>query len=313
MSSEVKLAPHNPPQLAWLVEASEFLPPLSESSPIFVRHGVIQEGPPRPHPEWHPCCEISIRLRGEGWIFVEKETAPTGPGDVVMLSPGVPHWGRIDRYPLQFVTVYFLPWVPIEIGPGSDGVRLLRRFTAHQSLEERVLRPPLALRKNLTARMQELVVEFERNELGREIRLRTLLMELLLTILRWEHAQGRDIGGEELGSDWHPLMKALQYLRAHYSDPIYAREVARAAAVSESCLKLLFRNALGMSWVKFLQGYRIHRAAALLNESGYNVTEAALAVGFDSLPHFNKTFRAFMGMAPKEFHHGPNDKRAGRT
>ena len=149
----------------------------------------------------------SVSARGEGWIFVEKETAPTGPGDVVMLSPGVPHWGRIDRYPLQFVTVYFLPWVPIEIGPGSDGVRLLRRFTAHQSLEERVLRPPLALRKNLTARMQELVVEFERNELGREIRLRTLLMELLLTILRWEHAQGRDIGGEELGSDWHPLMK----------------------------------------------------------------------------------------------------------
>jgi hypothetical protein len=139
MFSEAKSSPPSPPELAWLFQASESLLPLTESSPVFLRHGVIQEGPPRPHPEWHPCCEISIRLRGGGCIFVENETAYTGPGDVVMLSPGVPHWGRIDRYPLRFVTVYFLPWVPIEMGPGSDGVRVLRRFTAHQSLEERVL------------------------------------------------------------------------------------------------------------------------------------------------------------------------------
>jgi transcriptional regulator GlxA family with amidase domain len=199
------------------------------------------------------------------------------------------------------------------MGPGSDGVRVLRRFTAHQSLEERVLRPPPPLRSTLTARMQELVAEFEGNELGRGMRMRSLLMELLLTILRWEHAQGREIGGGELEEDWRPLMKALQYLRAHYREPIYAREVARAAAVSESCLKKLFREALGMSWVRFLQGYRVHRAAALLNESGYNVTEAALAVGFDSFPHFNKIFRAFMGMAPGDFHHGASGKCVSRS
>jgi transcriptional regulator GlxA family with amidase domain len=156
--------------------------------------------------------------------------------------------------------------------------------------------------------MQELVAEFEGNELGRGMRIRSLLMELLLTILRWEHAHGREIGGGELEEDWRPLMKALQYLRAHYSEPIYAREVARAAAVGETCLKKLFRKALGMSWVRFLQGYRIHRAAALLNDSGHNVTEAALAAGFDSFPHFNKIFRKFMGMAPRDFYHGPSGK-----
>jgi len=53
--------------------------------------------------------------------------------------------------------------------------------------------------------------------------------------------------------------------------------------------------------VRYLQGYRIHRAAALLNEGGYDVTEAALTVGFDSLSHFNVTFRSFMGVSPKEW------------
>jgi len=300
--------PSNPPELAWLLDASESLLPLTESNPIYVRHGTIVEGPPRPHPEWHPYCEISIRFEGGGEMYVENEKADSRPGDVLLLGPGVPHWGVIKRYPLRFVTIYFLPWVPIEMGPESDGIRVLRRFTARQTLAERLLRPPRPLLMRLTARFQEIVTESEGRQLGREIRLRTLLMEQLVTIIRWEQDQGRDIGGGELEEDWRPLMKTLQFLRTHYSDSVYARDVARAAGLSESRLKQLFQQALGMSWVKFLQGYRIHRAAALLNESGYNVTEAALAVGFDSFAHFNKTFRAFMGVTPKDFHQGMGAK-----
>jgi len=38
-----------------------------------------------------------------------------------------------------------------------------------------------------------------------------------------------------------------------------------------------------------------------MHEGGYNVTEAALAVGFDSFAHFNKTFRSFMGLSPNQY------------
>jgi AraC-like DNA-binding protein len=242
-------------------------------------------------------------------MFVENEKAHSRPGDVLLLGPGVPHWGTIHRYPLRFVTIYFLPWVPIEMGPESDGIRVLRRFTARQTLADRLLRLPRPMLMRLTAWFQEVVTESEGHQVGREIRLRTLLMELLVTILRWEQNQGRNIGGAELEEDWRPLMKTLHFLRTHYSEPVYARDVARAAGLSESRLKQLFQQALGMSWVKLLQGYRIHRAAALLNESGYNVTEAALAVGFDSFAHFSKIFRAFMGVTPKDFHYGRKAKQ----
>lgn len=69
----------------------------------------------------------------------------------------------------------------------------------------------------------------------------------------------------------------------------------------ESRLKVLFRCALHLSWVKYLQGYRIHRVAALLSEGRLNVTEAALEVGIDSLSHFNETLHSLMGVSPKSF------------
>ncbi|MDE3067451.1 MAG: helix-turn-helix transcriptional regulator [Verrucomicrobiota bacterium] len=295
--------PGNPPELAWLLDVTESRQPLSESSPIWVRHGSIEQGPPTPYPERHPYCEISIILEGQGTSFVEGEQIVRKAGELMLLGPGLPHWGRIQQYPLRFITAYFLPSVLIEMGPKSDGVRILRRFTARQSAASRLVHPPPKLLTHLKNLFEEMIEEFESDRFGREVKLRTLLLEQLVLLLRWEQSEGRNIGSEELELDWRAIMKTLQHLREHYSEPVYSRDLTRAAGISESRLKVLFHEALGLSWVKYLQGYRIYRAAALLNEGTHNVTEAALAVGFDSFAHFNKTFRSFMGVSPKQYKH----------
>ncbi|MCL5096033.1 MAG: helix-turn-helix transcriptional regulator, partial [Candidatus Omnitrophica bacterium] len=82
---------------------------------------------------------------------------------------------------------------------------------------------------------------------------------------------------------------------------IYARDVAAAAGVCRSRLEVLFRNALGVSWNRFLRNYRIERAAALLNDPKYRIIDAAMAVGFESLSNFNASFLTFMKMTPKMY------------
>ncbi len=294
----IKAKPAKLTELSWLTEVTESRQPLSELCPIWVRHGTVHSGLPVPHPERHPYCEFGTTVEGIVESFVEREQARRLPGDLFLAGPGVPHWARITKYPFKFITVYFLPSVLIELGPESDGPKILRRFTMPQSLVQRLVRPPAALRDRLLRRFAEIVLEFERNRFGREVRLRTLLMEQLVELLRWESDAGLNGVDADLEFDWKPVHKALQYIREHFTEPIYARNVARATGKSETRLKVLFHQALGISWVKYLQSYRIHRAAALLSESGCNVTEAALATGFESLSHFNVTFRTFMGVAP---------------
>ena len=297
--------PTSTPDLSWLLDVTESRQPLSENSPIWVRHGAVHEGPPTPHPERHPYCEFGIVLEGKGLSLVQREEAWRLPGDLLLVGPGVPHWGRIKTFPLRYITVFFLPGVIIEMDPAQDGLRILRRFTAQQSLATRLVRPSRQLLTRLVSMFQDLVMEFDQHRFGREIRLRTLLMEMIVLLLRWEESKGLTVGGQSPDVDWRPVQKTLSYLRDHFTEPVYAKEVARASGVSESRLKALFQEALGLSWVKYLQGYRIHRAAALLSESTHNVTEAALAVGFESLSHFNATFRSFMGVSPKHFARRP--------
>jgi len=288
--------------LAWLLDVTESRQPLSESSPIWVRSGTLTEGPPTPDTERHPYCEISILLQGcAGSSMIENEQVRRGTGELILLGPGIPHWGVVDKFPFSFITVYFLPWILVEMGPESDGVRMLRRFTTKQSAAERVVRFPPKYRAEFLQRFQEINHEFSQPGFGREVRLRTLLMDMLVRLLRWEQALGRSIGGAELELDWQPILKILQYIRGHYTEPIYSEDMARAVGLSDSRLKSIFQQGLGISWLKYLQGYRIHRAAALLHDGAHNVTDAALSVGFDSLSHFNVTFRSFMGTSPKNY------------
>jgi len=299
------------PELSWLLEVQETGRPLSELCPIWVRQQTVPTGPVIPHPERHPYCEIGITCAGTGTFFIEGEQAVFRAGDVLLIGTGVPHWGSIQRFPYRVITVYFLPSVLIELGPESDGPRILQRFTARQSVRERLVRPPASLQRSLRQFFEDIAAEFDGNAFGREVRLRTLLVEQLVTLMRWEQKAGRGINLRDVDVDWKPIGKALDYLRQHHAEPIYARDLARAAGMSESRLKSAFHHALGMSWVRYLQGFRIHRAAARLATPGSNVTEAALAAGFESLSHFNTVFRSFMGVAPKVYAKGQGGSGRG--
>jgi AraC-like DNA-binding protein len=297
-ASEIRPEPTKVTELSWLSEVSESGQSLSELCPIAVRHGIIHSGPPVPHPERHPYCEFGTTLQGRVISFVEREQARRLPGDLLLAGPGIPHWATITQYPFEFITVYFLPSVLIEFGPESDGPKILSRFTANQPLAERLVRPPDAVCERILNVFQQIILESAQKRFGQEIRFRTLLLEALVELLRWEQQCGKCFAEPSWAYAWDPLNKALRYLRENFAQPIYAREVARAAGVSESRLKVLCQSALGMSWVKYLQGYRIHRAAALLCQAGSSITEAALTAGFESISHFNATFRSYMGVSP---------------
>jgi AraC-like DNA-binding protein len=187
------------------------------------------------------------------------------------------------------------------MGPVTDGARILRRFTMRQNLASHLVRPPAKLRGQILESFREMMREFEGHGVGREIKLRALLAGAIVDLLRWEEREGISPISTEAASDWRALERALGFLHEHFHDSVYAHELAAHSGVSESRLKQLFRDTLGMPWSRYLQFYRIHRALDHLGIPGRNVSETAQAVGFESLSHFNSTFRTLMGVSPRDY------------
>jgi AraC-like DNA-binding protein len=70
--------------------------------------------------------------------------------------------------------------------------------------------------------------------------------------------------------------------------------------VSKRSLVRHFRDQTGLSFTEWRQRARIIRAIPLLAK-GSSVTEAALAVGYDSLSAFSTLFRHLVGVAPGQY------------
>jgi AraC-like DNA-binding protein/quercetin dioxygenase-like cupin family protein len=288
--------------LDWLAKVMEVVHPLNEQHPIFVRHGVVRAGPAVPSPQRHPFCQMSFLLDGQGIEYIEGDEAPVRAGDMVLIGPEVPHWHQITHHPHRFATVYFLPAVIVGFGAGEDSMRMLHRVTAHQPLSRRVLRPPAPLRRRFQQHLAQMIAEFHANQFGVQLVLKAHLYEMLVALERWEQRHGTPAGEPETGPvDLKPLQAAIAYIGTHFYQPIYAHQLAKAAGVEDAALKKLFHDVLKMTWVQYLQGYRVRQASLLLSTGSHNVTEASLAAGFESLSHFNATFRRILGVSPRHF------------
>ena len=288
---------------SWLADVCKASQPIDIGHPIWVRSKLIQAGPTIP-PERHPNCEFCFIEQGGGIALVGREEVKRAEGDLLIYGPGVPHWFQITEYPFKFIAVHFLPGILFELAPESDAAKILNRFTARLSLARRSVRPPPPLREFFRQQFNDLNAEFENRRFGWEAKMRSDLVEMLVELMRYEERKcSNDFEKLEtqIEGDWIPLEKALQFLRQHVSEPIYARDVSRAAGVSESRLKVLFREVMGTSWSHYLQGYRIHLAAAKVCEPGHNILEVALEVGFENPSHFSTTFRSLMGISPNQY------------
>jgi AraC-like DNA-binding protein len=99
-----------------------------------------------------------------------------------------------------------------------------------------------------------------------------------------------------------PLVKrAKEYIARHLSDRIKLGNVARALNMSPFHFCRTFKQATGRTFVEYLSHVRVNRAKILLRDRGFRVSEIAYEVGFQTLTHFNRTFRKLAGCSPTEY------------
>lgn len=294
------------PDLAWLGSVCEVSYPLHRFSPIWVGErlggvtGSMRESF-SPHPESHPCCEFTLLIAGEGRQYIGQECVNVEAGSVMLLGPNLPHAAEAGAPSLHAITVCVLPIMFLESDPNGDGAKILRRFTAEQPISGRVQRIPSLLLRELKRALVGMLEEFRRGGFGRELRLRSLLMEALVAYLRWEQSVGLQPAQQLPRSNWSHVQAALSYLHEHHAEVIYVRELAAALRIGERQLNGLFRRLLGRSCIEYLNEYRVSIAASRLSTSEATISTVAFEVGFESLSHFNTTFRRVIGMAPTDY------------
>ncbi|HEY5792041.1 MAG TPA: AraC family transcriptional regulator [Chthoniobacterales bacterium] len=92
--------------------------------------------------------------------------------------------------------------------------------------------------------------------------------------------------------------RVKELLGADLENPPSLTELSRSIGCSAFYLSRIFSQETGTTLTQYLRKLRLGRAAELLQTGRYNVTEAALAVGYNSLSHFSKAFSEMFGCCP---------------
>src|SRR5512141_1296998 len=92
-----------------------------------------------------------------------------------------------------------------------------------------------------------------------------------------------------------------RYIRNHIHEPIDRETLASVAGFPIPHFHRVFTAHVGESAISYIRHLRMERAGRKLRMGAVDITEVALAAGYDSHAAFSKAFRQQFGLSPSEF------------
>ncbi|MBX7058344.1 MAG: AraC family transcriptional regulator [Leptospirales bacterium] len=101
----------------------------------------------------------------------------------------------------------------------------------------------------------------------------------------------------------------LRLVEELYASRLSLEDFASLCNCSLSSFQRAFRRQTGQSPGKWIQRKRMEHARRLLSRPEQNVTDAALALGYENISHFIRIFRRAFGLSPAQYRQRQFDQR----
>lgn len=97
------------------------------------------------------------------------------------------------------------------------------------------------------------------------------------------------------------LKLIIKYVENNYANLITIEEMSELCGFSQSHFMKFFKSNMDVSFIEYLNNYRLTIASRLLISSSSSILAIALESGFDNLSYFNRLFKKRYDMTPSEF------------
>ncbi len=244
--------------------------------------------------------------QGHGEIRIEGRLYSFSAGDVILLSPTELHLCTIaEDTPFERITLHISEEILDALGGSRKDF-----FSAFYGRERGVGNHLCAEHAKLRGidRLLFDILTYAKGERSADsVLLRCKTIELLAIL--------GELVDEQAPSDESPrienglVLEILQYLNAHYCEPISLSDVAAAFYHSKYHICHLFREHVGLSIHDYVALRRIH----LVNDKirkGNSIADACYSAGFHNYSNFFRLYKKYTGFSPQQFKQSLSNKHA---
>lgn len=222
-----------------------------------------------------------------------------GDSELVLIGPGLEHcWEEAENFSecdTFEMTMQFSPKIfdggPFNNPHFSSFIQMLRSC-----------RQGLSFGPDAIAHVRPILMEIGSMEPGfyRFQRLMALLYELSLQG-DYRRLATESFSREHVFNDNQRIENVVNYIHAHYTEPIRLEQLAEIAYMSPTAFSHFFRLRTHKSVSDYIIDERIGHAIRLLVDSNRSVLEICYASGFQNVSNFNRQFQKRRGCTPSQY------------
>lgn len=109
------------------------------------------------------------------------------------------------------------------------------------------------------------------------------------------------------------IKKVLSYIKSHYDEKIYIRDLAGLINMNEQYFCRFFKRSIGRSPMVYINEFRIRQAMHYLEETDDSVTEVAMECGYNNLGNFLREFHRQTGTTPLKYRKNSQNTKKSLT
>jgi AraC-like DNA-binding protein len=159
-------------------------------------------------------------------------------------------------------------------------------------------RTPAAIYDLMRSVAAEIPARTARSRLAAKTYLRMILVHL---VNHYSTYSGASSSFERKHQRIERLDPLFRYLDEHYSEPVTLDDAARLVGMSKSHFIHFMKQVTGMSFVAYLNQFRVAKAQALMAATTKSLAEISYEVGFCDQSYFGQVFRKLLKITPREY------------
>jgi len=274
--------------------------PISKSSPLKAR---FYDYPYFTYPwHFHTEYEIIYVKEGTGMRFVGNNAEKYADGDILLLGSDLPHYMKSDEVYRQEGSTLRTTGTIIQFEQNfmQYSFDYYPQFLQIKMLLEESKRGIIFPKQDAT-RVGELLSGFLSLSGFHQISgLLDLLQELAVSPQRKTLASLHyyekfpTLGNKRID-------KIISFINNNYTRSLKLNEIAGMASMNSSAFCRYFKENTGKTLLQYVMEMRVGYACKLLALGEMDISQIAVECGFDSITHFNRTFKQLVNLTPTQY------------
>lgn len=252
----------------------------------------------RVSPHWHDDVELVVIKSGQGIVNVDASSYEVVAGDIVIVRPGQIHSiYQKDGQVMEYENIIFK--MKLLYSPASDACTV-QFFEAYFNLNYDMtahIHQGIDYGEALRRCVDCIDGYCRETPVNYQIMVKSYLFQFFFILSQYQEKLVLADVNKGLGK----IKEAILYVEEHYKEEITVESVAKELGFSASHFMKLFKKNMHVTFITYLNDYRLNKASKLLRTTDGTVVEVMAAVGFNNLSYFNRIFKEYYRMTPREY------------